>query len=300
MHWAGCAARTSSAPRPDRTVTLPLDVTLLVLLAALMHASWNAIAKSGTSKLLDVTTMALAGAAFSALALPFLPFPESEAWPWLAASLLLHFLYYIALAGAYSWGDLSHVYPLMRGLAPVLVALFGVVLLDDYLTLSMWVGVLLISIGILLPFWLWRGTVNMLHKGTLFALANTVIIASYTLVDGLGTRLSANPLSYCLWLFLLDPLPILVLALARHRNGAWVYMQRRWLPCTVGGLLTIVTYGIILWAMTRAPIAAVAALRETSVIFAALIGAVILGEGFGTLRIASAILVVFGIAALRL
>lgn len=281
-------------------MTLPLDVTLLVLLAAMMHASWNAIAKSGTSKLLDITSMALAGAAFSALTLPFLPFPDSETWPWLAASLLLHFLYYIALAGAYRWGDLSHVYPLMRGPAPVLVALFGVVLLDDHLTPSMWAGVLLISIGILLPFWLSRGTVNMLHKGTLFALANTVIIAAYTLVDGLGTRLSANPLSYFMWLFLLDPLPILALALARHRSGVWKHMQRRWLPCTVGGLLTIVAYGIVLWAMTRAPIAAVAALRETSVIFAAVIGAVFLREGFGALRIASAVLVVCGIAALRL
>src|SRR5262245_6876046 len=106
-----------------------------------MHAGWNAIAKSATSKLLEITTMALAGAAFSALVLPFLPIPEPEAWPWLAASLLLHFLYYIALAGAYRWGDLSQVYPLMRGLAPLLVALVSVVVLNDELRPSIWAGV---------------------------------------------------------------------------------------------------------------------------------------------------------------
>ena len=281
-------------------MTLPLDVTAWVLAAALMHASWNAIAKTGTSKLLEVTTMALAGGAFCALAVPFLPLPEPAAWPWLAASILLHFLYFIALAGAYRWGDLSHSYPLMRGIAPVLVAVFAMLLFDDPLTGAMWTGVLLISAGILVPFWLARARSSTHLKGTLFALANTVIIAAYTLVDGVGTRLSAHPLSYCLWLFLLDPLPILIFAYARHRAAVWQYMQRRWAPCAIGGLLTISAYGIVLWAMTRAPIAAVSALRETSVIFAALIGAFFLREGFGTARIAGAILVAGGIAALRL
>lgn len=277
-----------------------MHVTLLLLLAALMHASWNAIAKSGPDKLLDITAMALAGAGFSALALPFLPVPDADAWPWLAASLLLHFLYYIALAGAYRWGDLSQVYPLMRGLAPVLVALLGMVLLDDELTSAIWAGVMLISAGILLPVLLSRGSVPVSPKGTLFALANVAIIAAYTLVDGMGTRLSAHPLSYCLWLFLLDPLPILAVVLVRHQADAWHYMRRRALPCATGGLRTIVAYGIVLWAMTQAPIAAVAALRETSVIFAAVIGTVFLRERFGAVRIAGAVLVVVGIALLRL
>jgi drug/metabolite transporter (DMT)-like permease len=279
---------------------LPLDVTLLVLLAALMHASWNAIAKSGANKLLDITAMAVAGGAACALALPFLPVPEPEAWPWLAASLLLHFLYFMALAGAYDTADLSHAYPLMRGVAPLFVALFGVVLLDDHLTPAMWAGVALISTGILLPFVLRAGSEKGLLGSSTFALANAVVIAAYTLVDGLGTRLSAHPLSYCLWLFLLDPLPILAIALARHGGGTWQHMRQRWFACTVGGVLTVAAYGIVLWAMTRAPIAAVAALRETSVIFAALIGSVFLREGFGVPRIVGAVLMACGIAALRL
>ncbi len=281
-------------------MALPLDVTLLVLLAALMHASWNAIAKAGANKLLDITAMAVAGGGLCALVLPFLPVPEPEAWPWLAASLLLHFIYFMALVGAYAAADLSHAYPLMRGIAPLLVALFGALLLDDGLSTPMWAGVLLISCGILLPFWLNPGDKAGLLKSSSFALANAVVIAAYTLVDGYGTRLSAHPLSYCLWLFLLDPLPILAIALARHGNGVWQHFRTRWVPCTVGGILTVAAYGIVLWAMTRAPIAAVAALRETSVIFAALIGSVLLREGLGVPRIIGAVLVAGGIAALRL
>ena len=106
-------------------MSLPLDVTLLVLLAALMHATWNALAKSGSSKLLDITAMALAGGVLSALVVPFMPVPDARAWPWLAASVMVHFAYFVGLMGAYRWGDLSHVYPLMRGVAPVLVAVSG-------------------------------------------------------------------------------------------------------------------------------------------------------------------------------
>ena len=281
-------------------MSLPLNVTLLVLLAALMHATWNAIAKTATVTLLDIATMAVTAAVMCAVVLPFLPLPEPAAWPWLAASVLLHFLYFVALVGAYDWGDLSHAYPLMRGLAPMLVALCGIALFDDHLTAPMWTGVALISGGVLLPFWMRRAAFGRPGKGTLFALANAVIIAGYTLVDGMGTRLSANPVAYCLWLFVFDAFPITALALARHGDAVWDYMRKRWRPGALGGLLTVGSYGIVLWAMTRAPIAAIAALRETSVLFAAVIGAVVLREGFGAPRIAGAVLVACGIAALRL
>lgn len=281
-------------------MSLPVDVTLLVLLAALMHASWNAIIKSSASKLLDTVALAIAAGMIGMVALPFLPLPERASWPWLAVSVLLHVCYFTALAGAYRWGDLSHAYPLMRGSAPLLVALSGVLLLDDRLSIGMWTGVLLISAGILLPFLLRRAAPGVPGTGTLIALGNSVIIASYTLVDGFGTRASGNALSYCLWIFLLDALPIALVALAVHRRGAWEYVRRRWLPGAAGGFLSVASYGIVLWAMTRAPIAAVAALRETSVIFAALIGSVLLRERMGGPRIAGAVVVACGIAALKL
>ena len=282
-------------------MSMPLDVTLLVLLAALMHASWNAIAKSGTSQLLDISAMSIAAGMMCAVALPFLPAPERESWPWLAASTLLHFLYFVALIGAYRWGELSHAYPLMRGIAPLLVALFGVWLLDDHLGAAMWAGIALICAGILLPILLRPGAFGVPGKGTWFALANTVIIASYTLVDGYGTRQSASPVAYCLWVFMLDAFPITALALARHGRGAVRdHLKKRWGVGVVCGFLTLASYSIVLWAMTRAPIAVVSALRETSVIFAALIGVVVLRERFGAARVAGAALVVCGIAALRL
>ena len=281
-------------------MSLPLDVTLLVLLAALMHASWNAIAKTATVTLLEITTMAVAAAVVCAIVLPFMPFPERASWPWLAASTLLHFLYFVALVGAYEWGDLSHAYPLMRGLAPMLVALCGIMLFDDHLSPQMWLGVVLISSGVLLPFLMRRTGFGMPGKGTLFALGNAEIIASYTLVDGMGTRLSSTPVAYCLWLFVFDALPITAWAISRHGNGVWTYMRGRWRPGVIGGLLTVGSYGIVLWAMTRAPIAAVAALRETSVLFAAVIGAFLLREGFGAPRLFGAALIVCGIVALRL
>jgi drug/metabolite transporter (DMT)-like permease len=279
---------------------LSIHITLLVLLAAVMHASWNAIAKSGASKLLDITTMAVAAGAICAAALPFLPAPERASWPWLSTSVLLHVFYFVALAGAYRWGDLSHAYPLMRGIAPLLVALFGALLLEDTLSVAMWIGVLLISTGILLPFLLRPAVIGMPGRGTLFALSNAAIIASYTLVDGQGTRLSASPVAYSLWLFTLNAFPLAALALACHGGGVWRHMRQRWAPGAIGGFLTIASYTIVLWAMTRAPIAAVAALRETSVIFAALIGTVLLKEQMGRPRITGAVVVACGIAALRL
>lgn len=277
---------------------LPSYIVLLVLAAALMHASWNAIVKSSADKLLDAALLSMAAALICLAILPFLPAPARASWPWLAASAVLHVFYFLTLAGTYHRGDLSHVYPLMRGTAPLLVALVGVVLLDDRLSAGMWAGIVLISFGILVPV-MWRPAV-VSGKGTLIALGNAVIIACYTLIDGNGTRASGNALSYCLWIFVLDVVPILAVAWALRRNRVWEYAVRRWKPCTAGAFCTLLSYGIVLWAMTRAPIAAVAALRETSVIFAAVIGSTLLKEQMGRQRIAGAVVVACGIAALRL
>jgi drug/metabolite transporter (DMT)-like permease len=272
-------------------------VTALVLGSALLHAGWNAIIKSSRNVLLD-TALVAAGAAILALPLTgFAGLPASASWPYLGASAVIHVAYFSTLAAAYRLGDLSHAYPLMRGTAPLLVALFGVALLDERPGASMWLGIVLISAGILSLGLLQRGRA---HRGaTLWALANAAIIASYTLVDGTGARLSGAPAGYVAWLFWLQGLLFVALVAVVRKRAALVYFGRHWRRGLGGGLCLLSAYAIVLWAMTQAPIAAVAALRETSVIFAALLGSLFLHEHFGRQRLIAACAVALGIVALR-
>jgi drug/metabolite transporter (DMT)-like permease len=273
-------------------------VTAMVLGAALLHASWNAIIKSSRDVMLD-TALVTAGAGMLSLPLAaLLPAPARESWPYLAASVVIHVGYFATLVAAYRIGDLGHAYPLMRGTAPLLVALFGIVLLDERPGATMWLGILLISTGILSIGLLQRGRARL--GATLWALANAVIIASYTLVDGAGARLSGTPTGYGTWMFWLQGVPFVLLVAVLRRRAALDYAKRNWQRGLGGGLCVISSYGIVLWAMTQAPVAAVAALRETSVIFAALLGAVLLKEPFGRTRVIGACAVALGVMALRL
>jgi drug/metabolite transporter (DMT)-like permease len=212
--------------------------------------------------------------------------------------MLIHFAYYVTLAGAYRRGDLSFAYPLMRGVAPLLVTLLGVVLLGERPSASMLSGIALISLGIVVIAWFASGRHTPAAAG--WALANAAIIAAYTLVDGAGVRVSGNAVSYVVWLCALEGLPFVAWVLLRHGDGGGAYLRRRWRRGIAGGAASVAAYGIALWAMTRAPVAAVAALREVSVLFAALIGAFVLKEGFGWRRMAGAAVVVAGVAALKL
>lgn len=273
-------------------------VTALVLGAALLHASWNAIIKSSRDVVLD-TALVAAGA--SLVSLPLIvavPMPANASWPFLAASIAIHVGYFATLARAYREGDLGHAYPLMRGTAPLLVALFGAALLDERPSAIMWLGIVLISAGIL--------SIGLLQKGrtqrgaTLWALTNALIIASYTLVDGAGVRVSATAPGYVAWLLLLQGLIFVGLVVVLRRHAALQYAGRHWRRGLAGGLFLIASYGIVLWAMTLAPVAAVAALRETSVIFAAMLGSIFLKEPFGRQRLIGACAVALGVMALRL
>jgi phosphonate utilization associated putative membrane protein len=272
-------------------------VTALVLGAALLHASWNAIIKSSRDVMLD-TALVASGA--SILSLPLIvavPMPASAGWPFLAASIAIHVGYFATLARAYRVGDLGHAYPLMRGTAPLLVALFGVVLLDEHPGATMWLGIVLISAGILSIGLLQKGRAN--RDATLWALTNAVVIASYTLVDGAGVRLSGSAAGYVAWMFLLQGPIFIAFVIALRRHAALHYARLNWRRGLAGGLLLIGSYGIVLWAMTQAPVAAVAALRETSVIFAALLGSLFLKERFGRRRLIGACAVALGVIALR-
>lgn len=283
-------------------------VVLAVLFGALLHAGWNTLVKSSGDKQLDLALVHFLGAV---VALPLLwafGLPPPEAWPFVGMSLAIHVAYYVTLNGAYQHGDLSTTYPIMRGSAPMLVALGSAAVLDERLSGLAWLGVAAITAGVLLV-GLARPAEALHHRRAIgYALANAAVIAAYTFVDGRGVRVSAaggaGAVSYVVLLFVLDGVPypgyVWWRRSAAARRVALAYARQRWPLATLGGLASLGSYGIALWAMTRAPVAAVAALRETSVIFAALIGVWLLKEGHIGRRIAGAATVAAGVIALKI
>ena len=278
---------------------MSLGVTLAVLGAALLHALWIALVKSSRDVLLEITAVIAYGGLVAAPFLLLVDAPARASWPYLAATVVIHVGYYVALVGAYRAGDLSHGYPIMRGLAPLLVAMGSSAWLGEVPQPSTWAGVLLICGGVLslgLAGFRWSES----RRSTGWALTNAAIIACYTLVDATGVRASGSPEGYVLWMFVLDAL-LFPLGVFLYKKKILVdYARKYWLRGLASGVLSGAAYGITLWAMARAPVAAVAALRETSVIFAALIGAYILKEGHVGRRLAGAAAVVAGVIALKL
>ena len=278
---------------------LSLGVTLAVLGAGFLHALWNALLKSAAGEPMLDTALIVAGASAVCLPLlPFVPLPSLDALPFALASMVIHFGYYVMLAGAYRLGDLSFAYPLMRGVAPLVVTLLGVVFLNERLDAAAIVGIGLICTGIITIAWFASGRHTL--AAAAFALGNAVIIAVYTLIDGAGARAAGNPWSYAIWLMCLEGFPFIAWVVWRRGAPAVAYFRARWRRDVLGGGASIGAYAIVLWAMTLAPIAIVAALREVSVVFAALIGTFFLHERFGWRRLAGAVGVAAGVAALRL
>jgi len=275
-----------------------------VLFAALLHASWNALIKSGKDKALDTALIHILGCGVGVVLVAVFGLPRREAWPWLAASMTIHIGYYITLVGAYRHGELGFSYPIMRGTAPLLVAMLSGQLIGEHLSPAAWIGVAGISGGVLLI----GLTRSHVHGGSRrhalgYALANAAIIAAYTMVDGLGVRASGNALQYVALLFMLDGLPYFAIVMWQRRAAfaeSAAFMKERWPIALVGSSASLGAYAIALWAMTKAPVASVAALRETSVLFATLIGVLMLKERFRFQRILGAGAVVAGVMALRL
>jgi drug/metabolite transporter (DMT)-like permease len=274
---------------------LTLPVTLAVLGAALLHATWNALVKASDDTQLDTYAVAAGSGLLALLLLPFFPFPASASWPWLAGSAAVHILYFMFLAGAYRWGELSYVYPVMRGGGPMIVAATGVAAFGELLRLTEWLGVLLICAGILA---FASGTHD--RRATLFAIGNAVVIGAYTLIDGAGARASQAPVSYTLWFFVANGIVITAMAVMRRGWAVPVYFRRHWLRAAIGGACSVGSYGIALWAMTRAPVALVAVLRETSVIFAAVLAALVLKEKLTRRRLIATGAVLAGLIALKI
>lgn len=269
-------------------------VFALVLLAAALHAGWNAVVKSGQDKLLATTLVTGGAALIAAAALPFVAAPAASSWPWLGVSVVLQVLYYVLVALAYRSTDMGVAYPLMRGSAPLLVALAAGAAFGERLAPFAWAGIALLCGGIL----------GMVHghrsRRLVLPLLNAAVIALYTLVDAAGARRSGSPVGYALWLFLLSGLPLPLWALVRHRAALAGFARDDWRQGLLGGLGTVTAYAIALWAMTRAPVAMVAALRETSILFGMLIATAFLHERPTRARLVAGTLIAAGAVMLRL
>jgi len=278
---------------------MPGHVVAIVLFAALLHASWNALLKNSGDKRLTTVMLTSVAGVIAALLLPFLPAPARDSWPYLAASSAIEIAYFVLLAAAYRRGDMSHSYPIMRGTAPLLVAAVSTTVIGEALSVGEWLGIALICLGVLgLAFH--RGALAQHRAATALALANAFAIATYTLIDGLGVRHSHAPAAYTLWICLLTGGLTLLWTLARRRSEFLAYLPGRLTLGTVAAVGMMSSYGLALWAMTLAPVALVAALRETSIVFATIISALALKERISMRRLAATALIAAGAAALRL
>ena len=285
-------------------MALTWPIIAAVLVGALLHAGWNALVKSSGDKALDMALVHLLGALGALPLLLWLGLPRAEAWPYIAASLFIHIAYYIAVVGAYQHGDLGLTYPIMRGFAPLLVALASAAWIGEVPSVAEWGGIIGISVGVALVGLAHPGDALHHGKALAFAFANAAIIACYTLVDGLGVRVAEDTARYVLLLFVLDGIPYACGVWLRRspaqRRDALRYARKRWPVATLGGAASLGSYAIALWAMTRAPVASVAALRETSVLFAAVLGTWVLKERFGLQRAIGTAVIVASVMALRL
>ena len=268
----------------------------LILLSAALHATWNAVVKGGDDKLNAMILVAMFGAVPGLLLLPFLQPMAPAAWPYLIISVILEIAYSALVAAAYAHADMSRAYPMMRGTPPLIVALVSTLALGMSITLTGWIGIALVSTGLLTL--TLRGTGGD-RRGIVFAFVNALVIASYTLVDSFGVRVSGASTTYTMWIFVLVGLPLTLWGLL-FRPGFLAYARRNWQMGLVGGLGTLGSYGIVLWAMTQAPVPLVAALRETSILFGTAIAVFILRERVTRTRIVAVLIIAAGAIVLKL
>ncbi|MFE6712998.1 EamA family transporter [Streptomyces sp. NPDC057695] len=272
-------------------------VTLAVLIAAVTHASWNALAHHIRDQLLSFTLISGGGALIGLVMALFAPLPAAGAWPYLAVSALLHVGYMVLLMRSFSLGDFGQMYPIARGTAPLAVTALAAVFVDEVPDGWQLLGVAVACAGLTgLAVWGIRGKGTRPHWPALLAAGATgLAIALYTVVDGVGVRASGTPLGYIAWLMVLEGLAIPAYALWARRAALLPQLRPYAARGLLGALLSVCAYGLVLWAQTRAPLAPVAALRESSIIVGAAIGAVLFKERFGGPRIAAAGLMAVGI-----
>ncbi len=273
---------------------------IAVLCGAALHALWNTLVKAAADTWVSTALVAGGAAVIAVLVLPFLPAPAAASWPHIAISSVLQVAYFALVAAAYRAADMSFAYPLMRGTAPVLVALVSLPVLGEALTPSMAAGVGLISAGVLTMVSGRRGPGGRGMRAAGLALANAVVIALYSLNDGMGVRLSGSPAAYTLWIYFLGGVPVVLWVAVLRGRALAEGLRRGWMRALGGGLANALSYGLALWAMTRAPVASVAALRESAIVFALAIATLVLHERLTAVRLAATVLIVAGAVAMRL
>ena len=278
-------------------------VLLAVLGAAVLHAGWNAMVKSRADPLISMAWLSVASGAAACIALPFAAVPPAAAWPFLLVSTALHTAYNLLLAASYRHGEFSRTYPIARGGAPLLVTLVSLAFLDEALGARALTAIGLILLAILGVAWGRVGTggatAGPVDRSLPLAGLTALAIAGYTIADGLGGRAAGDPVGYLVWLFFLDAWPTL-LAILWLRRGRFLQTPRGDVARSLaGGLLSMLAYGIVVWAMSQAPVAVVAALRESSILFAALISVFVLKERPGSVRLAAIVLLAAAVALLR-
>jgi drug/metabolite transporter (DMT)-like permease len=278
-------------------MTLDPIIVALVLLSALMHAGWNAVVKMGNDRLLALLLIKGPTMLVAAATLVIVGLPAKAAWPYLLASTGISMGYYYFLVRAYHAGDLGVAYPVARGSAPVATLILSFLIAGEQPTPAGAAGVLIISAGIVVLGWQ-RNAGKGHAASVLWAIAVGLTIAGYTISDGIGARASGNPIGYAAALNILTGIPLAAVAFAVRRGAALDALRHGWRTGLAGGVLMFGAYAIVIYALVLSPMASIAALRETGVIFAAVIGTVALRERYGAKRIAASAMVAAGIVVL--
>lgn len=271
-----------------------------VLLAAAMHAGWNAVVKGGGDPFATVTHVSLFSGLIALCGLPLVDLPKPGVWLWLAASATAHTVYRFMLIGAYRAGDMAQVYPIMRGAAPMMTAIGTALLIGEVISPTGFAAVAALSAGVFLMSVRGGRLQAFDRRPVMFALASAVATCSYSLIDGIGARLNGSGPGFALWMFVFNMVTMQACALLWRGSEVYATLPRTWRISLGGGAMSMAAYFIAIWAMTKAPIALVAALRETSVLFGAIIAIVVLKEPWTIWRGIASLLVIVGVALLRM
>ena len=280
---------------------MTLALFSLVLAAAAMHATWNALIKTRSDRFASISLATLGASIVVLPILPFVDFPSIEVWIWIAASVIIHTGYRLFLVKTYDVGDFAQSYPLARGIAPLITTVGAIIFIGEVPEGLTVLGIVVLSFGALLMSLRGSSDLSKFNRRAVgFALLTSMLIAGYTLTDGYGVRLANTASSYAAWLFFCDGLCSIAIGFLYRGRGLLTVLASEWKTNLLTGGLLAGSYWIIMWAMTKAPIASIAALRETSILFAMLISVLVLGERVTPWRVLATVFIVGGVVILRI